>query len=69
MIMSGAHQPQATSTFNEVYNRLANAWSDHQDLRRGGAPLPELSLSAALVDDARAAMWEWWQDNRIHGVL
>jgi hypothetical protein len=37
-------------------HRLLAAWNDHQDLRRDGAPLPELYASRIRLDAARDAI-------------
>ncbi|MEM9466340.1 MAG: hypothetical protein AAGA90_13275 [Actinomycetota bacterium] len=37
------------------FDRLLEAWNNHQDLRRNGAPIPELAASRARLDMIRHA--------------
>jgi hypothetical protein len=66
--MTGAPRSEPDTAFAEHYERLATAWADHEDLRRSGASIADLSRSSLALDQARNAMWGWWGENRIQGV-
>jgi hypothetical protein len=66
--MTGALPSEQETTFAETYDRLAMAWSNHEDLRFAGAPIPELNQSSIDLNNARNEMWARWRENRIQEV-
>ena len=66
--MTGAFPSKQETGFAETYDRLANAWVRHEDLRLAGATIPELYQSSLHLSEARNEMWAWWRKNRFQGV-
>jgi hypothetical protein len=57
--------PSSKPSFNQLYDDLASAWASHQKLRSVHAHIAELALSSENLDMKRAAMWDWWKENRL----
>ncbi len=66
--MTGAKPGEQETTFGETYERLARAWTGHEDLRQAGATIPELYRSSLHLSEARDEMWAWWADYRLQAV-
>lgn len=66
--MTDAIPSEQEARFAETYDRLATAWSSHEDLRFAGASIPELSESSIELSEARSEMWAWWREHRLEGV-
>lgn len=66
--MTGAFPSEQETSFAETYDRLARAWSSHEDLRFAGAPISDLYQSSIDLSEARNEMWAWWRENRFQGV-
>lgn len=57
------------NSFDDLYDRLAQRWSRHQELRgNGSVTITELAGSWSQVDDARSAMAEWWKNHQLQGI-
>ncbi len=55
-----------TRVFNMLYDDLAWAWSQHQDLRVATTtPISTLGQSSIRLEAARDAMWQWWKENKL----
>jgi hypothetical protein len=66
--MTGAIPSEQAATFTTIYDRLARAWADHEDLRLAGAEISDLYQSSLHLSKARDEMWAWWRKNRLQGV-